>query len=476
MKLLQRFKSIRFVLTGWYTLILLAAFALFGFSVYIYLQHLQDAELSSNLMEETDWISRLVDVERGRMGAVQHLDSLSADVEERILEHFTLNPRNYVVILSSLGGDILYESEFGDTLLPTPSSLPPGRTVLTSFTGSRGINWRLASQRADPFMIQVAYTEETTEKVLHHLLSIFLVIAPVVLVFAVGGGWLMATVALRPIVDVTQRANRITVERLNERIPARPVPDEIGALIATMNDMIGRLQISFRKMKELFVSIAHELKTPLTIMKGEAEFALTSGLTPENAEQLVVSYLEEIARISRIVDDLLTIARADAGQLSIDHQPVDISLLLQDLYDDASILASDKHITVSYAPGVPAVVSGDASRLRQLFRALLTNAIQYTNEGGSVGITCLCDRHTLEISVRDTGIGIPRDDLQNIFEPFYRSQDARDRVKSGSGLGLSVARRIAEAHNGSIRVESTPGAGSCFTVRLPLQTGITPKR
>jgi signal transduction histidine kinase len=220
-------------------------------------------------------------------------------------------------------------------------------------------------------------------------------------------------------------------------------------------------------MKEFLLNVAHELKTPLTILKGESELALGKPLTSEEAQQLTTTYLEETIRMARIVDDLLTLARADAGQVQLRQEPVQLDALLQELYEDAVILSAGKPLTVTLAHNEPAVVTGDPEKLRQMFRALVSNAVRYTDAGGSLTIRSSTTPTTVSVDFEDTGVGIPPESLGRIFDRFYRVDAARARATGGSGLGLSIARWIAEAHHGTIGVRSTPGKGSCFTVTIP---------
>jgi len=460
-------RSLRFVLTLWYSIVLLAALCLFGAGVYVYLKRVQEASLQSDLLEEVDWISRLVDVDRRRI-AGGGIGALSDDVERRITEHFLANPRNYVVMLESSSGSMLYESGKGGETRPAIERMRPGGTTFLTLQEEDGKPLRAAARRDDPFVIQVAYTQGASDAVLQHLLSIFAVLAPVVLFLAVSGGWLMAGIVLRPIRDVSERARSITASNLSGRIPARSVRDELGELIATINDMIARLEKSFRNVREFSLSIAHELKTPLTIIRGESELALAHPLTPREAQELASMYLEESSRLSRIVDDLLTLARVETGQLSLSLEPVEIHRLLEDIHEDALILASGKEMTVTMERNDEARLQGDPVRLRQLFRALVSNAVRYTDPGGSILIRSRRLGAEVQVSIEDTGIGIPPESLDRIFERFYRVDEARTRARGGSGLGLALARWIAEAHHGSIEVRSTPGKGSCFTVHLPL--------
>jgi heavy metal sensor kinase len=449
-------------------MIVLVAFTIFGVAVYIYLQHLLVVTLDQDLLDDVEWMSRLIEVERGTAREGVSIQRLSQEVRVRILQHYTTNPMNYIVLLTSADGQILYESERQHAKILVGSQVPPGKTVLQTLDTAEYGRLHVAARRSNPFIIQVAYTDKAIQVVLGHLLSIFAVLVPVVLFISFSGGWLMAGMALRPIGQISRLANRITAQNLNERIPGREVKDELGELITTINGMIERLQSAFEQMKDFSASMAHELKTPLTIMKGEAELALAKPLSGKETQRLLTTYLEEVVRMSRIVDDLLTLAKAEAGQISITRQPVKLDELVQELYEDAVILSTSKQLRVELVKNESAVVEGDEVRLRQLLRALIANAVQYTDPGGAIRITCRCEQAGVYVDIEDTGIGIPRESLSKIFQRFYRVEEARSRAGGGSGLGLSLAKWIAEAHGGTISVQSTLGKGSRFTVQLPV--------
>ena len=468
MNLLTRLKSVRFTLTLWYSLILLAAFTLFGVSTYFYLQRLLEEELEKNLIEEVNWINEIIEIDRVRLHGKKNLEALSDDVENRIVEHFSATPRNYIVLLASTDGQMLYESdERVERILP-PQRFSAISPTLQTVYDEEGTKFRIASRGAEPFVIHVAYTEQAIQRVENSLLSIFGTLVPIVLFVAISAGWMIAGLILRPIDNITAMADRISAHSLSERIPVRKTKDELGRLITTMNNMISRLEASFNEMKQFSMNVAHELKTPLTILKGESELALSKSLSADDLQGLITTYLEETVRMSRTVDDLLTLAKADAGQLTIQHEPVDVQHLVNELYEDATLLSSDKQLDIRLEQTQPARVSGDETRLRQLFRILLTNAIQYTDPGGSVALACSTHDGTVTVMIKDTGIGIPQESIGKIFNRFYRDERARARAKGGSGLGLSIARWIAESHNGEILVESRLGRGSAFSVRLPL--------
>jgi|WetSurMetagenome_2_1015567.scaffolds.fasta_scaffold08966_3 heavy metal sensor kinase len=468
MKIRDRFRSVRSILTLWYSAVLLAAFVVFAIAAHLYLRSVLLASLEQNLLDEVDWIARLVEVDRMRFRGTDALEGLSSDIERRILEHFTGAQRNYVVVLATTTGRVLYRSG-----APTDVPLVPGgggapdRPRVHRLEDTRSGTLRVASRRADPFVITVGYTERSIDSVLDHFLSVVAILVPIALLISLGGGYFMAGIALKPVHDIAQMTDRITAERLDLRIPGRPVEDELGVLIRTINTMIARLQLSFGQIREFSMGVAHELKTPLTIMKGEAELALSHPGTSPDAQRLAALTMEETARMSKIVDDLLTLARGDAGQITIERGSVPMDGIIGEIHEDALILATERGLHVDLLRNDPGVVRGDPARLRQLFRVLMTNAVQYTDPGGSIRLQSAPDGDAWMVRVEDTGIGIPPESIDRIFDRFYRGDQARSRMGGGTGLGLAIAKWIVEAHHGRITVTSTPGKGSSFSVRLP---------
>jgi len=326
----------------------------------------------------------------------------------------------------------------------------------------------MAMLRDRNFTILVAYSLNELDDVLENLFSIFLYLIPVTVGLSVLGGLYLAHKALAPVDDVTQRARKITAENLDQSIPPRDVDDEIGRLINTMNDMIRRLHNSFAVMRQFSSDASHELRTPLTIMRGEIELALRSDKSPEEYRRVLASTLEEIVRLKSIIDNLLLLGKADQGVVELQLEEVHLDELIRDLHGDSEVLAEPKNITVELKKAEPLTVVGDRGRLRQLFLNIVDNAIKYTPDGGHVAISVEQQNGTAVVAVEDTGIGIPPQDLDRIFERFYRVDKARSRELGGTGLGLSIAKWIAEVHRGSISVQSELNKGSTFTVRLPI--------
>jgi signal transduction histidine kinase len=233
--------------------------------------------------------------------------------------------------------------------------------------------------------------------------------------------------------------------------------------------MIGRLAQAFERERRFTADASHELKTPLAVLRGDIEVALRREREPAEYQRVLKSSLEEIARLTKLTDDLLTLARSDAGESVLDLEPVRLDLLAANARAYVASLAESAGVALTYdAPASPVVIEGDQKRLQQLLVNLLDNAIKYTTAGGNVRLSLTVVDSAAVIEVSDTGRGVPESALPHIFERFYRRTDSRDSRVTGFGLGLAISKWIVDAHSGSIEVESREGSGSRFTVRLPL--------
>lgn len=318
------------------------------------------------------------------------------------------------------------------------------------------------------YIIQVGTTMDSVEHTLNRLLLVLLVSMPVALAVSLAGGWFMAGRALRPVDAITLAAQRIAEGDLTQRLTAPASADEIGRLTNTFNDMIDRLETSFRQIRQFSSDVSHEMRTPLTVMRGETELALRRPRENEDYKAVMESNLEEIDRMTRIVDELLFLSRADMGEVKMEHLTVPLDWLIEDVQRQASLLGQEQNIQVTLISNVPAVVSGDELRLRELFLNLVDNAIKYSRFGGTVEMALTIEQGQARLSVTDHGIGIAEEDWPQIFDRFYRTDNARAHTKKGTGLGLAICSWIAESHHGRIEVQSQVGEGSTFTVWLPL--------
>lgn len=268
----------------------------------------------------------------------------------------------------------------------------------------------------------------------------------------------------KPLEDIATVARQITrADDLSRRVPYANRPDEIGDLARAFNQTLERLERLFRTQQRLLADVSHELRTPLTAIRGNLDLMSRMGeADPESMEAIQA----EIERMTRLVGDLLLLARADSGGLPLERRPIELDNLLFDVYRQVRIV--DPPVFVELAEVDQAVVMGDMDRLKQLFINLVENAIKYTPAGGEVRLNLSKKAGWAQLEVTDNGIGIPAESLPHIFDRFYRVDKARTRAQGGSGLGLSIAKWIAQAHGGAIRVSSTVGEGTTFTVTLPL--------
>jgi heavy metal sensor kinase len=293
-------------------------------------------------------------------------------------------------------------------------------------------------------------------------------VLPLALLFAGGGGWLLAQRVLRPVDRMTEAARRIGAEHLDERLDTTGSGDELDRLAATLNDMLGRLDTAFRQIRQFSADASHELQTPLTILKGEIEVALRTSRSPQEYQRVLASALEESDRIARLVEALLLLSRADAGVLRMDRQPVDLADLVAEVVEHARVLAEAQGVTLESKSVAPLTIHGDRAHLRRLLLNLVDNGIKYTPAGGRVTLSLQREGEWAALHIADTGIGLAAEEQKRIFQRFYRAPDAVLQGQEGSGLGLCIASSIAAAHDGRIEVQSAVGSGSTFTVFLPL--------
>jgi signal transduction histidine kinase len=282
----------------------------------------------------------------------------------------------------------------------------------------------------------------------------------------------MSWLALRPIDRITQTAGRIArAQDLGQRLPVPTTDDEVGRLISTFNAMLERLDRLFRAQQRLGADVSHELRTPLTTIRGNVDL-LRRGAADDAVERATaLDAIEgEVDRMSRLVADLLLLAQAEAG-MTLEKQPVELDTLILEVYRQAQLMSAARfptgdRVAIRLGHEDQAIVEGDPDRLKQLLLNLVDNALKYTPPGGMVTLSLYRDQAWVRISVEDTGVGIPPDVLPHVFDRFYRAQR---EGRKGVGLGLSIARWIADAHDGHLSVESAVGEGTTFTISLPLQ-------
>ncbi len=466
--------GIRGKLTAWYILVFGVVLACFCVSIYVMMESKLLHSVDHRLKTMAELISKT------ELCAVPNF--LPPDFERRLNRIFGTRPVGKFVRVLDLSGEIGSRTEnLEEDKIPVNKKLV--REVVTKGeiiyetqyplgpkVPIRFINFpvRRFNQKKVYGVVQVGTSLEFVRESMRNLVVVFLVLVPSLLFAAALVGFFLAGKAFKPIREIARTTRHITVNNLDERITVPVVRDDIGQLASTINGMLDRLSLSFQKTAQFTADASHELRTPLTIMQGELEIALRGERSVEEYVDTLGSSLEEVERMSKIVNDLLLLSKSDMGQEVICNDPVDLEVLVNGLLSHFKILAEAQQIDLSSSISEVATVFGDQLKLRQLLVNLLTNAIRYTPEGGKVQLTLKNIDSGVEIAIADTGIGIPEEDIPRIFDRFYRADKARSRQYGGSGLGLSIVKSIVNSHAGTIKVESVVGEGSVFTVTLPV--------
>jgi heavy metal sensor kinase len=421
-------------------------------------------------------IDRTLDAAASQISPANHENEAgSQDVTDATLAGLAAGESAAQIL--SAGGSVLKHSgeEISQApLLPAPSLarvLAGGRVRVSVRTGPDREHFRLLAEPAGAGQVLViAGSLDAVDRSVHRLRILLLAVVPPALLAAAAGGWWLARKALRPVAEITRQAGEIGVEQLHERVPVPPTRDEIAGLATTINAMLERIDHGVAEKRRFLADASHELRTPLAVMRSEIEVSLRAGDLDPPARELLRSNAEEVERMSRIVDDLLTLARVDEGRLDLVRTRVDLGEVAADVARGLRPLAEAKGIPVTVS-GDAVAIEADAERLGQALRNLVENAVKYTDAGGSVGVAVWRRNGEVGLTVTDTGQGIPEDLLERVFDRFVRVDPARSRSTGGSGLGLPITREIVEAHGGRVWAQSTPGEGSAFSMAFPLVDG-----
>jgi heavy metal sensor kinase len=455
-------RSLRTRLTLWYVLLLAITLAAFCGGVYIAMRQNLYANLDDTLEGRAELVSGIL-TEEGSFDPDVMIQGDPTEGEEFV--------RVYEV-----NGDLALDNS-GPQF--RPSTDPDAIEAALSGESVRrdiqvdGVELRVLTS---PVMIggetvgavEVGLSKEEVRDTLNQLLVIIAIAYPMALVVAGLGGAFIAGRALAPIDRVTRVARRISAEDLSQRLNMRLTDDEVGRLANTFDEMIARLDASFRRQRQFTADASHELRTPLTAIKGQTEVALQRDRDADTYREVLSKVNGEVDRMIRLVGSLLTLARADARQIPVGRESLDLSAVVTDAVEQVKPAASEKAISLNIRSNSDIRLNADEDLILQLMLNLLDNSVKYTPSGGAIEVSLRAAGSHAEVSVADTGPGIAPEHLPHIFDRFYRVDKARTRAEGGAGLGLSISRWIAEAHGGTLRVESTPGRGSKFTLSLPL--------
>lgn len=465
----MNFRSLRFRMTAWYAGLLLGGLIVFGVSVYLGLERYLDWTLRTTLASEC----RTIGTELLSQLPGKNADWLVTEINEAYAPE--VNSRFFRV--SREGTGVIYISG-----APKDGAFDPSQIPLVSEEKNDGARQIRLGNR-DPllinamsfttadgshFVVESGIPYQQIQLVLHGLMLTLGIYTPFVVFLAVGGGYWLMRRSLRPVDDITERAEGITSSNLSERLPVIRTGDELERLSTALNRMIGRLDDAFQHINRFSADASHELRTPLTILQLELEGMVQTHALSASLEDQIGSALEETHRMSRIVESLLTISRLDAGEANLDRARLDLGDLTNSTAHEMNVLAQEKALSLRSSAVGTVYIEGDRTRLQQVVANLIDNAIKYTQEGGTVEVKVQREAGKAILEVSDNGVGIPTTAIPHVFERFYRVDKARSRASGGAGLGLSIVKAICTAHGGEISVRSEEGRGSRFRVELPL--------
>jgi heavy metal sensor kinase len=400
-------------------------------------------------------------------------------LRERLERQYARHPAFDIQVTGADGTIWMRGDRIRDRGLPPPSKSPAANhDVFDYFTAAGQGRFRMVSRMTAacglPLLVQVATSLDENDKQLGELMAILLLVGPLAVGCTLGGGYLLARQALAPVDRMAATTAEISATRLDRRLHAPNRDDELGRLARTLNGMIARLERSFEEARRFTADAAHELRTPLAILRNEAEVALRVPRESEEYRDCLEDMLEEIDHLSRLSEALLFLFREDAGLGAHTRDVLSLDLIVREIADHMRVVAAEQQQELMVDAPSPCYVLGNAEQLRRLLFNLLDNAIKFTPAGGSIGIRVECQRGRARVIVSDTGIGIGPEHLPRVFDRFYRVDSARSRRTGGNGLGLSICKSIAEAHQGFIEVESQPGMGTQVTLALPGTTSHSP--
>ena len=454
--------SIRFRLTGWYAGVLAGILVLFSVAIYAGLTHFLRRNLVDSVARNAQEIGSIVRENAGEQGAIPR----------EIGEHFSPESDNLGIRVLDASGTQVYTSGATE-MFPAWSGPPSGGQVSDFYYNPKDSpeilirTQQVIADSGDKYFVQVAASFASTNQILRELAGVLALALLLATAFAVTGGFFLIRSSLKPLDNMAARAQKITSRSLHERMPVSKTGDELQQLSMSLNRMIERLEEAFHHISRFSADASHELRTPLTIMRGELETAIQKPNVDPEAREALGTVLEETVRLSKIVDQLLTMARLDAGEAFLELSRFDLSALVRTTVEHMRLLADEKKLSLKIEAAKPIQVEGDQSRLQQVVVNLLDNAIKYTPQGGSVTVSVDTEENAAVLKVTDTGIGISEAAQTHIFERFYRTDKARSRRLGGTGLGLSIVKSIGAAHGGQVSVHSTEGRGTTFRFAIP---------
>jgi heavy metal sensor kinase len=455
--------TVRTRLTAWYFLVLIVSFALFGWVV--------DFGFRRSIAKTMD------DSLQGNFATVQHVVSESLPkgidkVSHELGELADIWGDGAALKVTDESRSLVFQSPaFAGTKIETAEDVKSG-----SYSANlNAIQYRISARKAPiggrTFDVAVATPTEAFDEALDHFRLILKLASPMLIVLASLGGYWLSKQALEPVDEIIQTARSIGGQNLSSRLPV-PLPrDELRRLTETLNEMLGRIESSMKRVTQFTADASHELRTPLALMRTTAEVALRRPRTERDYREVLEGVVTTSGEMTVLLSSLLQMARADAGAEILRFRRVDLIRCLRKVREQGAVLGEAKEIRVAgnFAEE-PVWIEADAEAIERLFLIFIDNAVKYSPPGGEIRLRYRKTDDAAVVEIQDTGIGVSDEDLPHIFDRFYKADPARCREQGSVGLGLSIANWIVDKHGGAIRVQSAPGVGSVFQVHLPFAT------
>ena len=464
---------IRVRLTAWYLIVIFASLVLSTGALYFGLRQAIEDTVDNQLQVRSDNIKQFLNVHAAQPNASPQL----------LPEASGLGPGDDLYQVTTPPGSVLYQSPamralavpLDETRLRNHYRHHRDEGDFTTYYHRQG-DVRVLSTDVrvgdEEYKVQVATIVSPLYEVLEKFGTWVWTGLPIILCFAGAGGYWLSGRAMRPVHNLVLSTRAISERNLSKRLQVPAARDELSELAETMNAMLDRLDSAFTRITRFTADASHELRTPITVIRTTSEVILEKERSSEEYREMVGEILRESEFTSDLIEQLLTLARADADGVQLSLEPTDLRALSAELDAASSVLAESRSILwSSEMPESPVIVLANGPHLRRLLLILIDNACRYTRRGGAVRLTLTKQDHDAVVTVSDTGIGIPPADLARIFDRFYRAENARYFHSEGSGLGLSIAHWVAAAHGGSLTVESSNGAGTSMRLRLRLREG-----
>jgi heavy metal sensor kinase len=446
-------RTFRLRLTVFYTLVVVGVVTSVAVGIYLQYRYTLSKTIDNYLLREAN--------EEILFEVDPKLPSRNTEVIKRFGdEYFEVLDNHGQVVITSLNAKNQRWPLDKELMARTFKGVPQFSSILFRGANYRVLYFPISGEK----ILRIALSLREIDESMKSLRGLFFLSLPLIIIISSGASWFLSGKALAPVVKIKELASQVRDGRLGKRIEMEAKGKEIEDLVLMFNGMLDGIQESVEAQKRFTAAVSHEVRSPLTSLRGSIEVALRKTRAPEEYEDLLKTNLSDIIRLSKITDNLLFFSKADNNIIELKKQWFDVSHLLETIVERMRYKATSAGITISESYGEGIEMNGDIDLLEQAFSNIIDNAIKYTPSAGAVDVTVKSDNGRIVVAVIDTGIGIPASELSQIFERFYRVSKERSRKLGGTGLGLSIAQWVVQAHDGRIDVKSSPGGGSQFVI------------